>query len=84
MMALTEKELKEFEDYGSLQPREVHTPIRAHYIIFYHATSVPREVRSGFLTLTDAYKYLLSHLDYRPAYIWDRIGNRMIIEVLYP
>jgi hypothetical protein len=83
-MSLTERELKEFDDYGSLVPRTVHTPIRAHYIIFYHGATLPRDVRSGFLTLTDAYKYLLSHLDQRPAYIWDRIANRMILEVLYP
>lgn len=71
-------------DYGSSNPRVVHTPLRAHYIIFYRAVSVPKDIRSGFLTLHDTLKYVLSHLDYMPDHIYDVVNRKVVWEMKYP
>lgn len=81
-LGLTEKETKDYIDHG--EPRVVHTPIRAHYIIFYGTASVPREIRSGFLDLKEAIKYVLTHLDAKPDHIYDVINRKVVWEMLYP
>jgi hypothetical protein len=81
-LGLTERETKDYIDHG--EPRVVHTPIRAHYIIFYSAASVPREIRSGFLDLKEAMKYVLTHLDAKPDHIYDVINRKVVWEMLYP
>jgi hypothetical protein len=81
-LGLTEREIKDYIDHGD--PRVVHTPIRANYIIFYKATSVPRDIRSGFLDLKEAMKYVLTHLDAKPDHIYDVVSRKVVWEMLYP
>lgn len=84
-IGLTEKELQEHKDFGKIpEPKVVHTPIRARYIIFYRAITVPKEIRSGFLDLTEAFKYVLTHLESKPDHIYDVIQRKVIWEMMYP
>lgn len=80
---LTERETHDYID-RSPEPRVVHTPIRANYIIFYNSISVPREIRSGFLDLKEAIKYVLIHLDAKPDHIYDVVNRKVVWEMLYP
>lgn len=82
-LGLTERETRDYIDHSE-EPRVVHTPIRAHYIIFYNSVSVPREIRSGFLDLKEAIKYVLIHLDAKPDHIYDVINRKVVWEMLYP
>jgi hypothetical protein len=82
-LGLTERETHDYID-RSEEPRVVHTPIRAHYIIFYNCTSVPKEIRSGFLDLKEALKYVLTHMDAKPDHIYDVINRKVVWEMLYP